>query len=706
MNSNSRSPRGRAQVAQFLSFFFLICFVLTGAGAEPQFRNPDENVSSVSLKTRGSSDLDKLDNELRVLYEQFTAGRGGPEGHSYSSDQLNYLFGIDPQDKMPQLQVRVTLAEGATGDDIQTAGLLIRGGNGQHVVVSTVVQGLGKLVKLSSVASVDALKAAHTPQSPQRVQPKISNATSVFRGNENLDHGGMTGKGVIVGIVDTGIDWRHGDFLNPDGTTRILYLWDMVDGSYGESDGAIGDLAPMAAYNEALNMTYRYGTLYDADDINQALQGKDTCRSEDRAGHGTACASIAAGNGLSTGDTSAESFEGLAPDADLIICRAGDGSFDNDYVLAVQWIIEKARELGQPCVINLSLGGHFSAHDGHEPVEVFMNDLVGEGIPGSVICASAGNEGRESFHAAVRYGPKSAGQADANSSLIEIFVKEKTELHVLFDADDEWGLAIMGQDNFLVSDEGVQSISYIQKVDGKPDILVPDAIPVEQLIDWARAIQFGVAGSGSEQVKVPLPAGRYYAWAYGASEKVTNGKCDLYLPFTFQGTFGSGTVKEAMVGSPGNADNIITVGSYDHNITWPNIDGGTTRYNMIEGGISGFSNPGFRRDGVVKPDLAAPGRFAISAAAEGSSMKKDAGNSHITPDGLHLAWEGTSASTPYVAGVVALILQKNPNLDAAQVREILIRTAKSDRNTGSTPNPAWGYGKVNSEAAIRATKAP
>jgi subtilisin family serine protease len=128
-----------------------------------------------------------------------------------------------------------------------------------------------------------------------------------------------------------------------------------------------------------------------------------------------------------------------------------------------------------------------------------------------------------------------------------------------------------------------------------------------------------------------------------------------------------------------------------------------TTYNLEVGGISDFSSPGYRRDGVVKPDVAAPGRFAVSAMAEGSEMA-GGGDAHITSDGYHLAWEGTSASSPYVTGVVALMLQKNPSLTARQAKEILVKTAGSDRQTGAVPNETWGNGKVNPEAALRAAR--
>ena len=163
----------------------------------------------------------------------------------------------------------------------------------------------------------------------------------------------------------------------------------------------------------------------------------------------------------------------------------------------------------------------------------------------------------------------------------------------------------------------------------------------------------------------------------------------------------------ALIGSPGNAASAITVGSYDFRATWQTKNNQTTRYNIVPGSLSNYSSPGYRRDGFIKPDVSAPGRYAISPLAPGSEMGEGALKSAAmtTADGKHFAWQGTSAATPYVTGVIALMLQKNPRLDAAQILDILHRSAKADPFTGAVPNRQWGYGKINPEAALAATPA-
>ena len=209
-----------------------------------------------------------------------------------------------------------------------------------------------------------------------------------------------------------------------------------------------------------------------------------------------------------------------------------------------------------------------------------------------------------------------------------------------------------------------------------------------------------------DAVYLDLPPGRYAVQGFAHNANVASGHFDLYLRDPDRGSFLHGASPTGMVGTPGNAGNIITVGSYDFRGEWDSQAGNRTAYNLQPGQLSYYTSPGYRLDGVVKPDITAPARYTISSLAPGSQMATHPGGTHITPDGRHVAWEGTSAATPYTAGVIALMLQKNPHLDAAQVSAILARTAVKDAYTGAVPNPQWGYGKINPSAAIKAAGMP
>ncbi|MBC8423730.1 S8 family serine peptidase [bacterium] len=704
----ARTGHGSALVlAVILAVTALLTPLGDGARAEglDRFPFPTDGLKTTPLETRGDSEMDKLTLELRKLYEQFTDDSRDPTQFAYSDEQLGILFGIAAGDPNPLVRVTIILGEGHDISALADAGIAVYSIHGDMVMADVPVLGLLRLVRNDAVKKVDSVDSARIPAPPTRTNASFADKVLGMRGEGDIDSQGLTGKGVIVGVVDSGIDWRHGDFRTPGGETRIMYLWDMVDTSYDDSGGTIGNEAPVGVDYMGLDLDIRQGALYTRDDINAALQGTGTCNSVDVVGHGAACASIAAGNGLATAySVPAGTYAGLAPEADLMICRAGDGSFSNDYVKAVEWIADTARSLGRPCVINLSLGGHASAHDGNAAVELILNQVTMQ--PGVVVCASAGNEGRESFHTSGRFGPQVEGQMDVESAPVELFVSETTTLLAFYDSDDDWGFAIAGLDNYLVDEYGNPGLVYLKNVDDSLSMVVSDNMANVDLSEWTAALAFEDASVEREVLGVALPPGSYQVCAFSSTWDVVDGSFDFYLPLYSQASFGRGAVHTRMVGTPGNADGVITVGSYDFRNEWTNWSDKSTRYNLELGGISDYSSPGYRIDGVIKPDLVAPGRFAISAKAVDSQMASGGGDTHTTSDGLHLAWEGTSASSPYAAGVVALMLEKNPGLDAATVKNILVRTASSDKQTGAVPNEQWGYGKLNPEAALRATPSP
>nr|MDQ2688602.1 S8 family serine peptidase [Armatimonadota bacterium] len=564
------------------------------------------------------------------------------------------------------------------------------------VYASAPVSSLLRIAALEGVVSLAPTKAAQTPLVP--TQNKKLTVPLPGRGPgapaNTFDHQGLTGKGVVVGIVDSGIDWKHADFLRPDGTTRVLALWDMTDDSFAKSGGKIGSAPPQTVKGQPL------GTLYTAAQINAVLKGTGAVNSRDLEGHGTACASTAAGGGTL--------FPGVAPDADLIIVKGGDHGISNLYYLGTRWIAQTAQALGKPCVISQSFGSHDSAHDGTSDEELAMGAVAGAGKPGVSICVAAGNEGRDSFHASGRFGPKREGQADINSSQIELFVSQKTELDAYFDHNDDWGIVVAGLDNFLINENGDPDLFYFyhQGTEYRGRLKEPAKAPAD-FDAFFNDVQVSHIGNAKEdRVVIPLPPGKYIVLGYGQTDKVTNGTFNLYLPFPNDASFGTGTDKRFMIGTPGNAEAVITVGAYNFRSSWANTAGQQTSYNLPLGELSDYSSPGFRRDGLVKPEVCAPATYTISALAEGSVMGKgDDGPDTlaITPDGKHLAWAGTSAACPYTAGVIALMLQKNPNLDEPQIRAILTKTAAHDAATGAVPNIQWGYGKLDARAALAAT---
>jgi len=672
---------------------------------------------SSNKSARGSTAEDKLSMPLKVLYRQFSSARGSGSGDGEFSDRdLSNLFGIAAEEKNPSVEVALKVNGSEDTAALEKAGVKIRYRSADFVYASVPVLALQRVAQQSAITSIKPMMGATIPKPPKDdLPPRMMSERGETRGQKmagGFDQQALTGKGVVIAVIDTGIDWSHQDFINADGTSRILYLYDLFDPSWTSSGGNLGTQPPLVDKNNK-----PIGTLYTKAQINAALKGQGTVASKDVVGHGTACAGTAAGNGRATAKGILPgTYKGIAPDADLIIVKAEDpdGGISNLGYYTVEWILKTAKSLGKPVVINMSFGTQYSSHEGDGAAELLLNSLVGPGKPGGVISVSAGNEGRDSFHAGGTFGPDREGQADNFSSGIQLFVTDPkgTWITSYFSSGDDWGLAIAGRDTFFMDPTGKPVVFYLSRVGEDVGGKLSKAAKAPQNFNqyFKDSVQVEALNDKTQQVGVWLPKGTYQVYGFGASPKVTNGHFDLYITSTSSGSFGKGNESKFMVGSPGNAANVITVGAYDFRGSWTNVAGTQTLYNMKTGLISTYSSPGFRRDNLVKPDIAAPATYTISPLSKDAKEmgRNDDGspdNANITDDGLHLAWAGTSASSPYTAGVIALMLQKNPNLDANQVKEILKKTAIHDELTGAVPNIYWGYGKLNPSAAIRDTPA-
>jgi subtilisin family serine protease len=706
--------------------------------SQPQRPKYPEDLKKGRGKKRGFEAKGKLSPELAILFDQFSGQRAGERRQfDFDDEQVRELFNISGGGSNPYVGVSIRVGATADLDDLKKHGAKVYLREGDLVLADIPVRSLERLAGEKSVQTVSATKAAQAPPVPspegwpsftqlgeRRLARGVAPAVTTPVASPPVH--GLTGKGVIVGVVDTGIDWRHEDFINPDGTSRILYLWDMTDDSFESSGGRVGTRPPVVQEGGAAGP----GTLYTGMQITDALRGTGTVNSADDFGHGTAAAGTAAGNGRATANgVPPGSYAGVAPEADLLIVKAGAcGSFDDSYLLGTYWIAQTAKQLGRPAVINHSLGGHFSAHDGGEPAEQLMNRLSGAGKPGVAITVAAGNEGRYSLHGSGSFGPRRPGQADVDGSQLEVSVspqrtRERTWLNGYFDKRDDWGLVVRGSGTFLVDQIGRPFNLFIYKIGDEIRVQLQDGVKepdyFKELADVIlEKTRLAGPDEKTDRLWVPLPPGNYVVWGFGPTANVVNGRFDLYMPFYRQGSFTIGAAKRMMVGSPGNAAGAITVGSYDFRLAWENQQGGQTIYNLLLDSISDYSSPGGELPGgVFKPEIAAPARYTISsmsAAADpdsagcgGGNMGASAGWSAVTRDGKHMAWAGTSAAAPYTAGVIALMLQKNPRLDAAQIKEILVRTAKrGDRFVGPVPNPEWGYGKLDPARALAATPRP
>lgn len=670
--------------------------------------------------------LDKLSPELRALYDQYATSHPVPSNSpdkpvtgGFTFEQLSDIFGIAPLDRDPLVTISIKCDSLAQIESLKKAGLTILTTVGNNIYAVMPVSGLAEITDKRFVSSVDVLTSLQKPSPPSEDVPPIfrirerGSSTPAKTALANVfDKQTMTGQGVVIGIIDSGIDWQHEDFIRPDGSSRILAIWDLFDNSYESSGGTIGSKPPYEVRSKPL------GTLYTNAQINAAIRGTGTVASTDKYGHGTAVAGTAAGNGRATANGVPQgTYGGVAPEADLIIVKAMEcKAFSQFAETTAEWITDYAKSLNQPVVINMSFGGQFGAHDGSEPGEQLIDSLTGSGKPGTVITVAAGNDGRYSLHSSGKFGPRRKGQADQASSLIELSVKSAAIVNGVFNTTDDWGVAFRSTNPIFAGTDDKPLPVFLFKNNGVVEHHINGAFKYPTSADvFLKNLKLAIAQAGqtTDMLQMNLPPGDYLFWGFGMGPDVKDGRFDFYIvePASLRKAFfGMGADKTGIVGSPGNAKNAITVGSFDFRDSWVNANGETTSYNLLSGGPSSYTSAGPRRDGVVKPDISAPARYTIASLARGAkptlggcdgSMATGDG-AYFTEDGLHVAWQGTSAAAPFTAGVVALMLQKNPNLDAEQVRQILKKTARSGGTIGAVPSPLWGWGMINPEAALKA----
>lgn len=701
-----------------------ICVVFSQAFDRSTPEAP-EIVLSTTRGEDGTDALDKLAPELLALYDRFsttTRGENDESGLSgFTSSQLVEIFGLPPREANPLVTVSIRSSGVIEAEVLKLASATVIARVGDIVYAMVPIKRVREIASSSAVREVGVLKSWSVPSplglSAFEIKPvERGNAVTSPRLANEFDKQQLTGRNVLIGVIDSGIDWSHDDFRKGDGTSRIYAIWDLMDDSYQLSGGKIGSKPPVYLQSSQKWL----GTIYTNAQINAALTGNGTVNTVDKYGHGTAVAGTAASNGRASGNgIPSGTYDGVAPDAELIIVRAMDcGSFSPVATITAEWIMSTAKSLKRPVVVNMSYGGHFSSHDGSEETEVFIDSLVGPGKPGAVITVAAGNDGRYNIRANGRFAAKRKGQADQFSDPIDLNVKSPVEVIGVFDKQDDWGLALRSSNPIFEGTDGKPAPVFIYRNNKSVECESTAALKNQaQFAQFCGSIRLEIAEptSQSDKLQIRFPTGSYIIWGFGTGTTVKNGAFDLYLAErASKASFGMGTQKTGIVSTPGNARNALTIGSFDFRNSWLNQNGELTLYNLLIGGPSAYSSSGFRRDGLVKPDILAPARYTISPLskhakqASGGCVNSMAtgDQAQFTKDGYHVAWEGTSAATPFVTGVIALMLQKNPTLDAEQVRSILKKSARSGGTIGPVPNPVWGWGMIDPAAALRMTPMP
>jgi hypothetical protein len=502
---------------------------------------------------------------------------------------------------------------------------------------------------------------------------------------------GLTGAGVVVAILDRGIDYTHADFRNADGTTRIKMMWDMSNVNPDIAICGSGQPAPIV-YTEA--------------QINQALQLGDPLAERDAVGHGTVSTGLAAGNGRAALPTSLQ-WAGIALGADLVIVKMtsegapahsgqpAEAAFQGCMSLALDLASQEATTLGEPIVALMDSGTQWGPIDGTSAVSASITkDFSG---PGQIYIAAAGDEGTLPNHARATY-------TDAKPA---VFSFTRTGTDPVY--GQLWSTGSVPADVKLVmNDTGTSVTATPNSCASSTDdsITLCSYLPGTQFYPWTSsgpdsAVWFNITGHGGP--------GSITVQATGSAKGTADAYGDATSPtpmITYTNDLTTGRLTDYS-----STPSAIVDACFNVRTSWTDING--KAQSLTDEGATGqlwlYSSGGPTRDGRSPLaatyggiDITTPGGNAFAAYSPTSYW----GDRSLFP--FNLAYRGngyygrhsaTSASAPIAVGAIALLLQMNPTLTVAQMRQILHQSATSDKDTGKTPNLNWGTGKLDLLAA-------
>ena len=493
----------------------------------------------------------------------------------------------------------------------------------------------------------------------------------------NLNNTAYKGDNVLVGVFDTGIDWDHPDFRNASNQaqSRILRIWDQT-------------ITPIAG--EVSPSGFNYGVEYTQTHINNEIDGTPAgyVRENDINGHGTHVAGTAAGNGAAL---ASGKYKGVAPNADIIIVKGGNGSFSStNEINGLTYFKNVATALGKPIVVNMSIGGQGGAHDGTNEDEVAVDNFCTSAVGRAVVIA-AGNSNGSLIHHQLALAANGSGTITLNVPVtatrrsLDVF---QFTMYVNNTNNVNATITVPGG-GLVLANAGTSSSTNV--LSNTATVYYDNVVDA---LSGDRYINVYVARSST----TANPSG---TWSITLNNTTASAlTIDSWLNYKgsdFSGTTVTSGDNNYLVGSPGSATNAITVGSYTGKLEWYSVSstapGGYANSSATQDNISTFSSRGPRRDNMQKPDITANGERV------GSCLSSDAGvassSVNLLVSGLYQAIQGTSMATPEVTGCVALLLQAKSNATYTELKNVIANTASKDVFTGASSNNTWGSGKID-----------
>lgn len=501
------------------------------------------------------------------------------------------------------------------------------------------------------------------------------------------------GNGVVIGFIDSGIDFEHPDFKNADGATRIKWLWDQND-------------------NTGTAPSHGYGSEYDSSDIDQGL-----CPHVDPSasnGHGTNVAGIGSGNGLAL-----NAMEGAAPEADIVVVAYKSQNFLSNIADAVDYIFNKADQLGKPCVINISAGTYAGSHDGLDLTAQLIDGLL-EAQTGRAVVAAAGNAGNVPFHLGYDVTDDTSftwfqfTASPVNGVIFEFWgdIADLNNVDFAVGVFNNTNKTDRGRTAFInvINDLGLDvstSASYSEDVFNGPNrIGIVDIYAQKEAGRYRIEVDITPDSTAYYWSLMTTGLGHLDLWSTtgltGTSNMVTTGLPTVgqYPKIAF---YKLPDLSQTMVSSWQCSEKVITVANYNNRSQYLNFSGTVTTVATPAQDIAVTSSSGPTRTGLLKPDVTATGNTTLTAGPKYIvDAFKGSNPTVLAQGGMHMRNGGTSMASPVVAGMAALILERYPNASYAQVKDMIMATCRGDSYTGPLPNTRWGHGKVCAYDALTA----
>lgn len=563
------------------------------------------------------SNSQKFENQLNLSLDSSAQER---------EKSMELETGYDPQSGLWELIIKYSGDFSPIGEIVSFYSLLLN----EFAVVLIQENQLDNLAALPNVEYVEKPKSIFFALDEGR---RASCVTGL-----RLPDYGLFGNGVIIATIDSGLDIFNNDFRNPDGTTRLLSLWDQsISGNPPEG--------------------YFLGTEYSEEEINEYLSSPvplPPIPGEDISGHGTAVMGVAAGNGTN----SMGRYSGVAPQSRLLAVKLAPQTPDGfprttQLIQGVDYAIRKGREYQMPVVVNLSFGNNYGPHNNSFLLEQFLNDI--SNYWKNVIVIGSGNEGDARTHAMINLR-----QGEIRTVRMAVGENEPA-LNVQLWKNYADTISIT-----IVSPSGQIYIVPLNQPDTHRTTLD----------DTRLLLYVGEPSPFTSQQELYIefiPEGDYIAegeWRFTITGvEIIYGEINLWLPgrdVIGLNTGFSEPETELTLTVPSTAQKVITVGAYDSR---------SNRYAPFSGRGNSF---------LLKPDLVAPG-VGITAPA---------------PNNSYGTFEGTSIATPFVAGGSALLMEwgivrgNDPYLYGEKIKAYLIKGARRLPFEAEYPNPRLGWGAL------------